>query len=69
VVNVNIVVNVDLSGVILAMYKNCFKIEGIPKIVVQVTKIEKRQRDNGKAQRNKDGQGWRRLTWIANHEL
>jgi len=33
-VNVNIVVNVDLSGVILAMYKNCFKIEGKPKLVV-----------------------------------
>ena len=27
------------------------------------------QRDNNKPKRNKDGQGWRRLTRIANDEL
>ena len=31
--------------------------------------MEKHQRDNNKPQRNQDGQGWRRLTRIANNEL
>lgn len=33
-VNVNIVVKVELSGVILATYKNCLKIEGNLKLAV-----------------------------------
>ena len=31
--------------------------------------IEKYFRDNNKPQRNKDGEGWRRLTRIINDEL
>ena len=43
---------------------------GNVKIVV-FTKIENHQsgRDNNKPQRNKDGQGWKRLTRIINEEL
>jgi len=31
--------------------------------------MEKHQRDNNKSQRNSDGEGWRRLTRIANDRL
>ena len=31
--------------------------------------LEKHQRGNNKPKRNEDGQGWRRLTRIANDEL
>jgi len=31
--------------------------------------IEKHQRDSNKPWKNKDGQGWRRLTWIANDKF
>ena len=32
-------------------------------------KIEKHERGNNKPERNKDGEGWRRLTQITNDEL
>jgi len=32
-------------------------------------KVEKHQRDNNEPLRNKDGQGWRRLTQITNDVL
>ena len=31
--------------------------------------MEKHQRENNKPQRNKDSEGWKRLTRITNHEL
>ena len=31
--------------------------------------MKKHQRDNNKPKMNKDGKGWRRLTWITNDEL